>query len=787
MMISEKIQIRVFVHTVSFALFLFFLSTTAFTAENPEKMIDRAKDFYRNGETSQAAALWENALAKLDPETSPDLCLDTAVQLAGIYQMSGFHQRAMTVLNKYLPIAEKNRDHDRKAIFFSALSDLHLSLGDIANAAVYAEKAVAEAREGKDRSVLANALLNTGNVLAADGDFEAAAAAFGECLALMDQNADEKNDKNMTDSADPRMQEIKAKVLINAARVTLLSEKFQDSANALEYAVSHVNNLPDSQEKAGDLIALGLLIRDMQAQLEEMDQDLNAAAHRVFTQAAEIAEKYKDSRTLSCAYGYTGELHEQQHQYEDALQLTRKAVFFARQGAYQDILYLWLWQSGRVSENMGNRDSAIRAYTEAVSVLTPIRSMLFSGYRSGRDAFSEKIKPVYLGLADLLLKQAENISDVKARQEKLRQARDTVETLKSAELENFFEDECVTALKSKTQTLDRSPAHTAVLYPIMLPDRLVILLTFPDGMDQVSVEAKAQILAEKAMLFRMRLQTRPNNRFLHESRELYDWLVRPAEHKLREQKVDTLVIAPDGALRQIPFATLHDGEGFLAEKYAIATIPAVSLTDPKPLGDRESMKIFLGGISEAVQDFSPLPGVTAELRDIKEIMSGQILLQDKNYTLDNLAKQFKNNEYDIVHLATHGVFGTSPEDSFVLTYDDKMTMNRLEELISYSRFRENPVQLLTLSACQTALGDERAALGLAGVAVKAGVRSAVATLWYVDDEATSLVIREFYRQLKTPGLSKAKALQNAQKKLISRLRFRHPAYWGPFLLIGNWM
>jgi len=199
------------------------------------------------------------------------------------------------------------------------------------------------------------------------------------------------------------------------------------------------------------------------------------------------------------------------------------------------------------------------------------------------------------------------------------------------------------------------------------------------------------------------------------------------------------------------------------------------------------MSIFLGGISESVQDFSPLPSVTAELRDIKEIMTGRILLQDKEYTLENLTKQFKNNEYTIVHLATHGVFGGSPEESFVLTYDDKMTMNHLEELISYSRFRENPVQLLTLSACQTGLGDERAALGLGGVAVKAGVRSAVATLWYVDDEATSLVIREFYRQLKTPGLSKAKALQNAQKKLISQLRFRHPAYWGPFLLIGNWM
>ncbi|MEZ4528909.1 MAG: CHAT domain-containing protein, partial [Desulfobacterales bacterium] len=406
-----------------------------------------------------------------------------------------------------------------------------------------------------------NALLNTGNV-AADGDGEGAAAAFGECLALMDQDTAE----NKSGSDDPRMQEIKAKVLINAAHVTLLSEEFEDSASALEYAVLHMNDLPDSREKAKDLISLGLLIRDVQAQLEETDQELNTIAHRVFTQAAELAEKYKDSRSLSCAYGYMGELYEHQQKYEDALKLTRKAVFFARQGAFADILYLWQWQTGRIFESAGNRESAVTAYMDAVSTLTPIRSMLFSGYRSGRDTFSEKIKPVYLGLTDLLLKQAENIADAQARQEKLKQARDAVETLKSAELEDFFADECVTALKSKIRTLDRSPANTAVLCPIVLPDRLVILLTLPDGMDQISVETTAESLAEKALLFRIRLQTRPNNRFLHESRALYDWLVRPLAQKLKEHKIDTLVIAPDGVLRQIPFATLHDGEQFLVEK-----------------------------------------------------------------------------------------------------------------------------------------------------------------------------------------------------------------------------
>jgi CHAT domain-containing protein len=100
--------------------------------------------------------------------------------------------------------------------------------------------------------------------------------------------------------------------------------------------------------------------------------------------------------------------------------------------------------------------------------------------------------------------------------------------------------------------------------------------------------------------------------------------------------------------------------------------------------------------------------------------------------------------------------------------------------------RKNPVELLTLSACQTAVGDERAALGLAGVAIKAGARSALASLWFVNDESTSKLVTEFYQQLQNPTLSKAQALQQAQKSLMEQ-GYQHPLYWAPFLLIGNWL
>jgi CHAT domain-containing protein len=155
--------------------------------------------------------------------------------------------------------------------------------------------------------------------------------------------------------------------------------------------------------------------------------------------------------------------------------------------------------------------------------------------------------------------------------------------------------------------------------------------------------------------------------------------------------------------------------------------------------------------------------------------------------LSNVEKELTENPYSIVHIASHAQFDSDVTKTFLLTYDTKLNMDTLGRFMGLTTFRENAVELLTLSACQTAAGDDRAALGLAGIAVKAGARSALATLWVVNDPASAVLVSEFYRQLKDPSVSKAAALQQAQLKLLSDRRYRHPGYWGPFLLIGNWL
>jgi CHAT domain-containing protein len=140
-----------------------------------------------------------------------------------------------------------------------------------------------------------------------------------------------------------------------------------------------------------------------------------------------------------------------------------------------------------------------------------------------------------------------------------------------------------------------------------------------------------------------------------------------------------------------------------------------------------------------------------------------------------------------VHIASHGRFEGDIAKTFPLTFDDKLTMERLDQFVGLFRFRDEPLELLALSACETAAGDDRAALGLAGVAVKAGARSALATLWHINDPATSILIAEFYRELRNPSVSRAVALQGAQLKLLHDPRYQHPGYWSPFLLINNWL
>ena len=367
--------------------------------------------------------------------------------------------------------------------------------------------------------------------------------------------------------------------------------------------------------------------------------------------------------------------------------------------------------------------------------------------------------------------------------DKLKSGLTVIEIMKTAEVQNYYQDECVTQNPSDSNLLNRVPVGSAVLYPISFPDRLSLVVMTADTITQVNVPVEAATIKQYAERFRYRLQQhKDSGRVQFYGRQLYEWLIDPISDYLNDHHVETLIVAPDGALRLIPFSALYDGRRFLVEHYAMVTIPGVSLSVSGE--SSSSVDVLSGGLSVSKHGFIALPHVSDELSSIEDLVGGKILENEK-YTRLAIENELRTTNYDILHLATHGVFDKNYRESFLLAYDGRITMDGLASLVGWGRFREKPIELLTLSACQTAIGDEQAALGLAGIALKAGARSSMATLWTIDDEATSILIREFYKSLSQERISKAKALQKAQKRLIEHPRFSHPTYWSAFILIGD--
>jgi len=707
---------------------------------------------------SQAVERWEKSLTeKLTPPQQRDILL----QLAETYQILGKYSTAYQRLQQAFNLTT---DPAQQALVHSRLGDLLLAMQEVNKAETQIRQGIVIAKKLNHANLLAHLLNNLGNVLSIQQNHPAALETYTQAVKLAQQAGE---------------RDLQIQALTNQSRSYLKQNNPKASLMALETALSEVHQLTDTQDKIFNLLSLG----NVALRLQEQSPSALKLAHQILQTAKQIAGQQTDPKLLAYTQGYLGQVYERAQRYSEAQQLTQEAIFLSQQ--FPEMLYLWEWQQGRLFRQQHDLTKAITAYQQALAHLKPIRTSLTLGQRDASEVFVRQIRPLYFGLADLLLQQAAVTTSAKIKANLLNQARDTVEELKAAELQDYFQDECVSAV-TKKQEIDELSSHTAVFYPILLPDRMELLLTLPEGIQQVIVPVSDENLTQVVLAFQKNLQMRTKWSFLKQSQQLYQWLIAPLRHLLDKHQIKTLVIVPDGPLRMIPFAALHDDQQFLIERFALVVTPGLYLTEPRPL-PREQVSVLLQGLSAGVQNFSPLPNVPHEIASIGQLFSNKNILLDEDFSLMRVNQALREIPYSIVHIASHGQFNRDPSKTFILTYDDKLTMNRLEQLLNLSQLRKEPVELLVLSACQTAVGDERAALGLAGVAIKAGARSALATLWFVNDEATSELVTEFYRQLRDSPRSKAEALQIAQMNLLKQQSFRHPAYWASFLLIGNWL
>jgi CHAT domain-containing protein len=753
-----------------------FLATPCGAAETLLDSLERrAREAVLRGQFSGAITQWKKVVDLSQRSGHLDRQVAALLRLGEVYFAQGELRQSREVLTEASLLAMPLHRPHLSAQINSALGCTMISrraASEAAGGEKLLHEAVAELRKGAPDETIARAYNNLGASLARAGKHDEAIVNFREA-------------ESFARRADDPMLALQA-----TANAALSSGYGQRTAEAITLAGSvcaQSKELPPSHQHAMAVLRAGTVFEILDGLPEGREGASRIQAAAAYRRAGEIGDSLGDNLVSSHALGARGRLYEAEGRFEDSLILTRRAIFYAQATRSPELLFRWNWQAGRLLRELGNLDAAIAAFQRGQTALQEIRHdvALHYGHPASGTSFRDVTGGLFFDLAELLLRRADKSSPVEA-QRLLVAARDSAESLKSAELEDYFQDECVSLLRQKTTRLEPLSADSAVVYILPLRDRTETLVTIGETIYRYKSSAKGLQISAAATRLRLLLENRATNEYLEPAKELHDWLIAPLQPLLARSGIKTLVFVPDGALRTVPMGALHDGERFLIERYSIAITPGLTLLAPKPI-NRGGADVMLSGLSAARQDFPALPFVPEEISRLKGMFGGTPLL-DEDFVLPRVRKEFATKQYNIVHFATHGHFDRDSANTFILTFDGKLTLDDLERLLQPSMLREAPVELLGLSACQTAAGDDRAALGLAGIAIKAGARSAFATLWYVNDQASARVVTDFYEELqRSPQLNKAQALQVAQKRLLSDPRYQHPCYWAPYLIIGNWL
>ena len=512
-----------------------------------------------------------------------------------------------------------------------------------------------------------------------------------------------------------------------------------------------------------------------------------AIAHLLST-AIQQAQTLNDQQAESYGLGQLGALYEQAGQWKDAQSLTQQALLKLETLQVPEIRYRWEWQLGRLLQQQGDQGGAIRAYEAAVNSLQRVRNDLLNVNADIQFSFRDNVEPVYRQYVELLLSSGQT---TQPQPQQLEQAIQTIDRLQLAELENYLGC-ALTQVRSVDQV--QAP-NTAIIYPIMLSNRLVIIAQMPGASGPLIYHESRipQATAEATLSTLQRNLSNPGRtpEVLKDAQTVYDWLIRPLEADLAQASIQTLAFVLDGSLRNIPMSVLHDGEQYLIEKgYAVAIAPRLQMFTPS--SSDSPLKVTVGGVGipQVINEtkFPPIAKLREELEDIAQYVEVSDLLVDEAFTTENIRQQLQTGEFSAIHWKTHGVFSSDPQETYIVAYKEQIIARELNDLIGLgSQDGARPLELLVLSACETAQGDNRAVLGLAGIAARTGTRSVLSTLWIAQDTPNTEFMARFYRVLTQSGVSKAEAVRQAQLALIQEYGYTTPYIWSNYVLIGNWL
>lgn len=673
----------------------------------------------------------------------------------------GMYFQAEKILTKTVRLLQERPDSSLKATALRSLGGVYQELGDLDRSRQMLESSLTVAKA--ESIPTGDILLSLGNIARTQARSEAALDFYKEAV------------KNAPSSSTRTQAQLN--------QLSLLVDEANNPQAALHLAnriESQLESLPPSHTA----IYARINLAESWQRLRRNHIDISESRLvQILTEARQQARELGDAPAISYALGNLAEVYAQNGQIQQAIDLTQQALYQGQTVNNLNLTYRWQWQLGRLQKEAGNSSEAIAAYTEAVNNLQDLRSNLVALDPKVQFYFRERVEPVYRELVDLLLESQPSQADLVL-------ARQTIESLQLAELENFFRQTCLEP-KVEIDDLVEDDNSTAVIYPIVLADRLEIIVKSPQSqlLHFTTPVKRDEFETTTATLREDLLDVTKTVAVKQRSQQLYRWLIEPLKTALLQNQIDTLVFVLDGSLRNIPMSVLYDEnqQQYLIEKYAIAVAPGLQLVKSQPFTPPK-LNVLTAGIGQSVtvagRDFSSLANVRQELQQIQSRVAKSKQLIDSEFTQANLQNQLDKTNFSTVHLATHGKFSSNPEQTFILTWDRLLKTRDLADLMQKYSLNEEAIELLVLSACETATGDPLAALGLAGIAVRAGIRSTLASLWFADDRYSLEIMNSFYQEL-SQGATKAKALQKAQIAVLKQEP--RPYLWSSFILLGNWL
>lgn len=712
------------------------------TSSSLEKALANGTTYYQEGQYARAIATWQQAL-KLIVKDEDKAVLHS--HLGNVYRQVGQMGDAIKQWEEAAKIYQGSKDKENLQQLAKVIADLaqaYNALGQFQSGIKLSKQAIDVAKQSLDQETEAIAYGVLGNAYSIAGEYEQALNSYAASFKLANslnnpiyvttalnnqvnvlnaryklyqlqstsaqQEGNEEEEARFSQLAqqDRRAALAAASLALQRSRgsdsipevralistIQVEQQKQQSRQDLIdeyrEKAYSILSRLPDSRSKVYALINL--------TQTKGLDSRFKI---QILEKAALSAKHLGDRRAESFALGQLGHAHELARQYDQALKLTQEAQFAAQQVNAVDSLYRWQSQAGRINKNLGKDNEAISSYKHAIATLQAFRSDIIAARQDLQFDVRDEAEPVYRQLMELLLKEPHNPA-------KLEEVLEVYNNLKLSELQDFFGDECLENRRDiATFRGNQTAANEALIYSIILDKETWMVLRLPDGrMQAYPVALTAEQIQREIEALRYSLANISTESYLSLSKKIYSLLLRPLAADLDQAKIDTLIFVNDGVLRNVPMAALHDGNQFLIQKYAIASTLGFNLSSPEKQQDYEALTF---GLSVAIPPFDALPKVEDETAAVQEIVGGKRFLNEA-FTLSNFKKQAQKY-YPVVHIATHGEFGGSADRTFIQAFDRRISLAELEQLLKTTN---KDIDLLTLSACQTAAGDNRSTLGI---------------------------------------------------------------------------